>query len=66
MIMQRASKPSRYKVPEVDLAVVFEFVDNVANDTASAIRGDCCVEVNRAMRTVRAGKRGVERPVEGL
>jgi hypothetical protein len=51
---------------QVDLAVVFEFVDDVANDTAAAVCGDRCVEVNRAMRTIRAAKRSVDGAFERL
>jgi hypothetical protein len=51
---------------KVDLSVVFEFVDDVANDTAAAVCGDRCVEVNRAMRTIRARKRSVDGTLEGL
>ena len=51
---------------QVDLAVVFEFVDDVANDTTATVRGDRCVEVNRAMRTIRAAKRSVDGPFERL
>jgi len=51
---------------QVDLPVVFEFVDYVANDTAATVRGDRCVEVNRAMRTIRTRKRSVYGTFEGL
>jgi hypothetical protein len=51
---------------QVDLAIVFEFVDDVANDPAAAVCGDRCVEVNRAMRTIRAAKRSVDRAFEWL
>jgi hypothetical protein len=51
---------------EVNLTVVLKFVDDVANDSASAVRGDRCVEVNRAMGTVRAAKRSVDGTFEGL
>jgi hypothetical protein len=51
---------------QVDLAVVFEFVNDVANDTAAAVCGDRCVEVNRAMRAVCARKRTVDGTFEGL
>ena len=42
---------------EVNLAVVFKFVDDLANDTATAVCGYCSVEVNLAMGAVRTGKR---------
>jgi hypothetical protein len=51
---------------QVDLAVVFEFVNDVANDTAATVRGDRGVEVNRAMGTVRARKRSVDGTFEGF
>jgi hypothetical protein len=51
---------------QVDLTVVFEFVDDIANNTAAAVCGDRCVEVDRTMRTVRAGKRSVDGTFEGL
>src|SRR5262245_55703984 len=51
---------------EVDLPVVFEFVDNVANDTATAVCGHGRVEVDRAMRTVRTAKRVADCAFEGL
>jgi hypothetical protein len=51
---------------QVDLAVVFELVNDVANDTAAAICGYRCVEVDRAMHTVRARKRSVNGAFEGL
>ena len=50
----------------MDLAIVFEFVNDVANDTAATVCGDRGVEVNRAMRTVRARKLSVYRTFEGL
>jgi len=53
-------------MPQVHLAVVFEFVNDIANDTAAAVCGDRCVEVNGAMRTVRARKRSVDGTFEGL
>ncbi len=65
-IIERSTKPARYKMTQVDLAVVFEFVNDVANDTAAAVCGDRCVEVNRAMRTIRAAKRCVDGSFEGL
>jgi hypothetical protein len=51
---------------QMDLAVVFEFVNDVANDSAASVCGDRCVEVNRAMRTIRAAKRSVDGAFEGL
>jgi hypothetical protein len=65
-IVERSAKPASYKMTQVDLAVVFEFMDDVANDTAATVCGDRCVKINRAMRTVRARKGGVDGTFEGL
>jgi hypothetical protein len=42
---------------QVNLASVFELVNYLAHDAATPVCGHGCVEVNRAVRTVRAGKR---------
>jgi hypothetical protein len=65
-IIERSTNSARNKMAQVDLTVVFEFMDDVANDTAAAVCGHRCIEVNRAMRTVCAAKRGVDRTFEGL
>jgi hypothetical protein len=51
---------------QVDLPIVFEFVNDVANDTAATVCGHRCAEVNRTMRAVCARKRSVDRTLEGL
>src|SRR6266511_6188038 len=65
-IIECSTKPARYNMTQVDLAVVFEFVNDVANDTAATVRGDRCVEVDRAMRTIGAAKRSVDGAFAGL
>jgi len=65
-IIERSTKPTRYKMTQMDLAIVFEFVNDVANDTAATVRGDSGVEVDRAMRTICAAKRSVDRAFERL
>src|SRR5438046_8146480 len=42
---------------EMDLAPVLKVMDNLANDSATAIRCDSSVKMNRAMSAVRANKR---------
>src|SRR3989442_15296170 len=41
---------------EMDLAPVLKVMDNLANDSATAIRCDRSVKMNRAMSAVRANK----------
>src|SRR5881409_3566317 len=59
-------EPARYKVTQVNLASVFKFMDDLANDTATAVCGHRCVEVNRAMGAVGAGKLAGNGTFEGL
>jgi hypothetical protein len=59
-IIERSAKPARYKMTKMNLAVVFKFVNDIADGTAAAIRGDRCFEVNRAMGTIRAAKDSVD------
>src|SRR5262249_16834065 len=56
-IIERSAKPAPYKMAEMYLGVVFEFVDDVSNDNAAAVCGDGCVKIDCAMCTVRAAKR---------
>jgi len=63
-IVQRRVEPTRYKMAQMNLATVFKFVDDLANDTATAVRGHGCVEVNRAMGTVGTGKGVGDRTLE--
>ena len=65
-IIQRSMKPARDKMTEMHLPAIFKFVDDFANDTPAAICGYRRVEVDRAMRTVRAGKDAADRAFEGL
>jgi len=41
---------------EMDLAPVLKVMDDLANDSAAAIRRDSSVKMNRAMSAVRANK----------
>src|SRR4029453_16550843 len=65
-IIESSTKPARYQMTQVNLAVVFEAVDNVANDSATTVCGHRCIEVNGAMRTIRARKGSVNGTFERL
>src|SRR5215831_2083931 len=65
-IIERRLKPARYKMAQVNLAAVFKFVDDFANDAAAAVCSHGCVEVDLAVGTVGAGKRASDRAFEGL
>ena len=63
-IVERRVEPTPYKMTQINLATVFKFVDDLANDTTTAVRGHGCVEVNRAMGTVGTGKGIGDRTLE--
>src|SRR5262249_54948532 len=66
IIIQRSTEPPRYKMTKVDLAVVFELMNNVANDTAATVCGDRSGKINCAMRAIRTAKHSVDGAFEGL
>src|SRR5437762_12018554 len=49
---------------QVNLAAVLKIVNNLADDTAAAVRCHCCIKVNCAMGTVGACERGRNRAFE--
>src|SRR5262249_53181186 len=59
-IIESSTKPACYKMTQVCLAVVFEFVDDIPNDSAATVCSNRNIEVDRAMRTIRAAKRRVD------
>src|SRR5262249_1520741 len=65
-IIDCSAKPAPYKMTQMHLAVVFEFVNDVSNDTAAAVCGDGCIKIDCAMRTVRAAKRSGNGSFKGL
>jgi hypothetical protein len=65
-IIERSAKPAPYKMTQMHLAIVFEVVDDVSNDTAAAVCGDGYVKIDCAMCTVRAAERGGNGSFKGL
>src|SRR5213083_1534751 len=65
-IVQRSAEPTRYEMAQVNLAPIFKFVNDLANDAATAICGHGCVEVNHAMRTVGTCKCACDGTLEGF
>src|SRR5207247_226220 len=63
-IVQRSMQPTRYKMTQVNLASVFKFVNNLANDTATAVRGHGRLEVNCPMGAVGTCKWAFDGAVE--
>jgi hypothetical protein len=51
---------------QMNLPVVLEFVDDVPNDTAATVCGDCGLEIDRAMSAVRTRKHVIDRSIEWL
>src|SRR5262249_49652100 len=63
-VIQRGLEPAGYKMTQMNLAAVFKFVDDFANDSATAIRRHRCLEVNRAMDAVGTGERAGNGAIE--
>src|SRR5437016_14590203 len=63
-IVQRSMQPMRYKMAQVNVAPVFKFVNNLANNTASAVRGHGRLEVNCPMGAVGTCKCAFDGAVE--
>jgi hypothetical protein len=51
---------------QVNLTAVLKIMNDLANDTAAAVRGHCCIKVNCAMSAVGARERGRNSAFEGL
>jgi hypothetical protein len=51
---------------QVNLAPIFEFVNDMANNPATAVCGHGCIEVKHAMGTVGAGEGGRDRALKRL
>jgi hypothetical protein len=65
-VLQSSTELTRYKLSQVHLASVFKFVNDLSNNTASAVCSDGCVEVDRAVGAVSAGKHASDSAVEGF
>src|SRR5215217_6120185 len=55
-VVERSAEPARHKMLKMNLARIFEFVNDLANHTAATIRGHRCVEMHRPMCAVRTRK----------
>jgi hypothetical protein len=65
-IFKRCAEPTCHEMSQVNLTPVLKIVNDLANDTAAAVRGHSCIKVNFAMRTVGACERGLNSAFEGL
>jgi hypothetical protein len=65
-IVERVREPVGKRTEEVALAVVFEVVDEIADDPMAAECGDGALEMHVAIRAVRAGERLRDRAIKRL
>src|SRR5438552_16121617 len=63
-IIERCAEPACNKMAQIDLAAVFKFVNNFADDPATAIGGDRSVKMNCAMGAVRTCERADNRTLK--
>src|SRR5439155_10684274 len=62
--MQRRTEPARYQMTQVNLAPVFKFMNDNANDPSTAVSSHRGVEMKRAMGTIRTRERARDRTFE--
>jgi hypothetical protein len=55
-IIQTFAEPSRDRMAEMTLLSVFELMQDHADETAAAIRGDRASEMERALRAIGAAE----------
>jgi hypothetical protein len=65
-IVERRTEPACHEVPQVNLAAVLKLVNDLADNTATAVCGHRCIKVNRAVGAVGACKRVVNSTFERL
>jgi len=65
-IVKRCPKPTCHQVPQVNLTPVLKIVNDLANDTAAAVRSHRCIKVNFAMGAVGACESCPNSAFEGL
>src|SRR6266498_1634770 len=66
LIVKRCAEPTCHETSQVNLTPVLKVVNDLANNTAAAVRGHCRIEVDCAMRAVGACERGRNGPLEGF
>src|SRR2546430_10147114 len=63
-VIQRSTEPARYEVAQMNLPPVFKFMNDMTNDSTTAVCGHCGFEMKCAMSTVRTRERARDRTFE--
>jgi hypothetical protein len=66
LIVKRCAEPTCYEMSQMNLTAVLKIMNDLADNTAAAVRGHCCIKVNCAMGAVGACERGCNSAFEGL
>src|SRR6266852_6279875 len=66
LVIDGGAEPARHEMAQMHLPAVFEIENDTANNSATAISSDRGVEVQGAMRAIRAIKRTGDRAGEWL
>jgi hypothetical protein len=64
LIVKRCAEPTCHEMSQVNLTPVLKVVNDLANNTAAAVRGHCRVKINCAMGAVGACERDRNSPLE--
>jgi hypothetical protein len=65
-IVKRCAEPACHDMSQVNLTPVLKIVNDLANDTAAAVRSHRCIKVNFAMGAIGAVERRRNSAFEGL
>jgi hypothetical protein len=66
LIVKGCAEPTCHEVPQVNLAPVLKVVNDLADNTATAVCRHCCIKVDFAMGAVGAFKHARNSAFEGL
>jgi hypothetical protein len=65
-IVKRPIEPARHEVAQVNLMPVLKIMNDLANDTTTAVCGHRCIKVNFAMGAIGASECGCYSAFEGF
>src|SRR5439155_8115068 len=63
-VIQRSTEPAPYEMAQMNLPPVFKFMNDMTNDSTTAVCRYCSLEMKCAMSTVRTRERARDRTFE--
>src|SRR5205823_12181259 len=66
LIVKRCVEPTCYEMSQMNLTAVLKIMNDLADNTAAAVCGHCCIKVNCAMGAVGTCEHGRNSALEGF